>query len=279
MKTITKISFILMFGIIMPIFSQTPIFEERFSYVTDIWYGGTNYVIPDNEFDLYCDNPGWSGFTVSLGAPTDPESSTAIPFNEIAKPRVGNWKQAAYITTPTINCPNAVVLSFRLRRVARSTSLTGTWDEPNVNILHAADGENFSLLQTVSLPKQVAFSPFEINVSGATADSKFQFACSTTVNPNRFFIDSVFVTPDNTTEMSQLRKENVYVKKLISNDILTVYMPDISQFESAYVYNLNGNCILHTIDKDIPLTTLSKGFYMIRINTVDGKARVLKFER
>lgn len=278
MKTITRLVLFLMLSLALPLTSQTTIFEENFSYVTGIWYG-KDYVVPDNEYDMYFDNPGWTGFTVSLGAPTEPGTTTAIPSNEINKPRVGVWKQAAYIVTPTINCPAKVILKFKLRRVARSTSLTGTWDEPNVNILHAPDGVNFSVLQTVTLEKKVDFTSFEIAVDGATSSSKFKFSHTTTANPNRFFIDAVVVTPDNTSDASSLHINSVSADISNSDGFLRVIMPDISLLKSVSIYDISGNKILSTNDDRISLKDLANGLYLVQIQILDGNYKTLKFLR
>lgn len=250
-------------------YAQTPIFEEHFSYVTETYYANT--VLPATDFDLYFDNPGWTGENVVLGA-----GSLSNPFNLHASPRVSFWGGATdNLTTPSINCPEIVTLRFKLRRMARWND-GGMWDHGQAKIFHAADGEYFEELATVDMPthllEDMSFDEYSLVVESATEFSKFRFQVAIGTNPNRFFVDDVYVYAGNVSGLKDASKDAVSVVVNSGRVEVKTVIP-ISELK---IINMGGQTALKSTQSILDASCLSSGIYLLSVTLVDGQKEMKK---
>lgn len=248
------------------LFAQDVLFEENFSYVMDTWYG--DLVLEEDEYDLYFDNEGWTGENVVLGSPS---ATGEIPFNDVNKPRVSFWRGATdHLTTPIINCGNTgVTFQFKLKLTSRSNT-GNTFDYNQVNILHAPDGEDFELLETIVIPKNtledpLSFTDFSMDVTNATANSKFRFQVTQNNDPNRFFVDAVIVKqmPESGIEMNIL-EGNI---KISSSEVI---VRDGFSFSELAIFNLLGERVHKGKENRLDISNLSSGIYILQLSSING---------
>lgn len=271
----------------MSAYTQDVLFEEYFSGVTETWYGSYNQntnkdidiVLPAVDYDLYFDNAGWTGENVYLGAPTDPDQQNKISYNEVNKPRVGTWKGATdNLTTPTIDCSSStkVSLKFKLKAVSRSAA-GSTWDDLRTNVLHAEDGVNFQLLETVALSKntaddQLSFTDYTLTISNATANSKFRFQVFQNTNTNRFFIGEVVVQEDLGTNV-----DNTSAKSNIVFSTNLIRINESASFSQITIFDTLGSVVYHGNKNIIDISNFSMGIYILKANMINGEKEVVKF--
>lgn len=257
------------------------LFREEFSFITEVWYGeaGKDVVWDITDFNEYCDHQGWDGFNITIGAPTDPDGASRIPTNETAAPRIGSWTGDNHITTPTIDCSayGTVTVSCLLKRVSRSNA-NKTMDDPNIKFLHAADGENFELVENVITnigsddPTVAEMTEHKFTVIGATATSKFRWQVSLTDKPNRFFIDDVVVVGGGGNSLFE-NKENAcqiaYKGGLIE-------IASNQPLAAVKIINLAGQTVYTGQESLIDITKLNTGVYVISVALSDGQIVVNK---
>lgn len=277
MKTITMflIGLFLICG--LNIFSQTVIFEEKFSYITDTFYpdadGKGDAVVPDDEFDFYTDNFGWSGEVVCIGSPTFKGN---ITFNDVPKFRVNYWNLDAYLTTPAIDCSvdGGVTLTVKLKNCSRSNTpdVVGHHDYKRARVLHAPDGVNFNLLDTVDIDYN--WNDYSFNITDGTVNSKFRFA-SAGGTPNRFFVDSVVVVTGQYASIHNKKYDSeveVY-PKLVTDHMTVNTMHDV---KNILVFSLLGYPVINQKETIINVSNLSSGIYTVLITLSNGEKVVKK---
>lgn len=280
MKKITfLLSGLFIFSSLNLVANDDILFVEHFQNVTEIWYGNT--AINAEDYDTYFDNTGWTGQNVCLGTTAAP-GTTSLLFNEVPAARVGSWKgNGDHLTTPTIDssAEGGVSLSFNLKGVARGNYASSAWCDPRVNVMHAADGVNFILLETVTIPKNTtsdrhSFTAFSVPVIDGAANSKFRFQVFQNTDPNAFFIDDVIVKKTIGTSIESNKIE----------DNITVLLDEIQiNNEALYtkinVLDLLGTVVAQANASSIDISKLPKGVYILQVEENSGKAASLKFVR
>lgn len=261
-------------------YSQTNIFEENFNKpsVTVLWNGGS-FTINEttNHYDSLFNNNGWSGIEMAKGA-TDSGNKIAAK-----KPRVGWWSGMAYLTSPTIDLsskPNYTV-KFQLRNNARNAE-GSLLDYDKMLFLHAPDGENFVVIDTIS-GMTLDVQEYTRVISNGTENSKLRFSRvhATENAPNRFFVFKVLVEEGNITDIDNL---------LIKNDKIEFY-PNPVNVElniksedpicSISIFDITGRSVLsfNNPGEKINLISLAAGNYILQAQRTNGETTQFKLNK
>ena len=271
MKTITKFLLIIMINLscFESIAEESVIFEENFSYLTDQDRTGSNF-LPD-EYDLYFDNLGWTGVEVVKGG----KDSEPIP-NRIAKPRLGWWSGNAYLITPAIDLSNGVTVSFTLKNYARQSD-GQLLDYPRILLLHAADGVNFQLVDTIK-GLELEFKQFSRVITNGTTNSKIKFSrVHPSENaPNRFFIGQVKVIR-GVTSLNVLSEIKNRIISVYSNPARIELKNNDLDVLDVRIFDIAGKEILNVDEREtvIDISSFEKGIYFIHIQ-LDNKSIITR---
>lgn len=266
MKTINTILLIsiISFTYLRANAQESVIFEENFSYLTDQDRTGSNF-LPD-EFDLYFDNMGWTGIEVVKGG----KDSEPTP-NRIAKPRIGWWSGNAYLISPEIDLSNEVTVSFTLKNYARQSD-GQLLDYPRMLLLHAADGVNFQLVDTIK-GLELEFKEFSRVITNGTSNSKIKFSrVHPSENaPNRFYIGQVKVIR-GVTSLTELSGNKDKFFSVYSNPSRIELINNEMFVSGLRIFDISGKEIKSFSHKKsvIDISKLEKGIYLIKMQ-LDNK--------
>ncbi len=216
--------------------AQTTIFSEDFNDITGT--GG---------------NDGSWGGQIASTAATEPAGWTYENiYNGDKSLKAGTGKKAGSITTPALS---------NLFGVATLTFRAGAWDGTSekltlkLSIIGGGTLDKSSITMTKG-----AFSPFTVEITGGTAESKLKFEAEVAAN-NRFFIDDILVVSPtqavgdvNATKVTLIKNTNV------GNTIV------FGAKANVQIMNVNGQVVKTATvleNTNLDVSSLSKGMYIV----------------